>query len=221
MGHPGTGYDLYVADRASPSDAFSTPRLIESCATAECEAYPALSPDGLELLFARSDAEPVLMAARRDSRDAEFSDPTVWSCPKMNDDGLRIGYPQFVNADRVAFARSAADPSSRRILLCERPVAGGAFGSAEPLLMADAAPPYFVAGNRLRAYYGSDQGLAFTIRSQWEVSFGLPRPLATSAVAGPVEGPIWVCPKEDVIFYCSAGPGKELGSSRKLWMLRY
>jgi hypothetical protein len=26
---------------------------------------------------------------------------------------------------------------------------------------------------------------------------------------------------EDVIFYCSAGPGEQLGSARKLWMIRF
>ncbi len=221
MGNPGTGYDLYLADRPSPSDAFSPPRLISSCATAECEAYPALSPDGLELIFARSDSDPVLMSTRRDSRGAEFPPPAEWTCPHLNDEGHRIGFPQFLDADRVAFSRSVPDPASREILMCERNETGSGFVPPEPLLMVDAFPLYFIAANRMRAYYGSDHGLGFTIRSQWEMPFGLPRPLADADVTGPIEGPIWVSPKEDIIFYCSAGVGQQPGSSRRLWMLRY
>jgi hypothetical protein len=221
MGNPGTGYDLYLADRPSPSEAFSAPRLISSCATSECEAYPALSPDGLELIFARSDSDPVLMSTRRESRGAEFAPPAAWTCPHLNDEGQRIGFPQFLDADHVAFSRSASDPVSREILMCERVESLGGYGRPEPILMMDAFPLYCIAANRMRAYYGSEQGLGFTIRSQWEIPFGLPRPLAEADVSGSIEGPIWVCPKEDIIFYCSAGAGQTPGSSRRLWMLRY
>jgi hypothetical protein len=32
---------------------------------------------------------------------------------------------------------------------------------------------------------------------------------------------IWIAPQEDVIFYLSSGPGEEVGSRRRLHMLRF
>ncbi|HEX5445461.1 MAG TPA: hypothetical protein VFW87_16665 [Pirellulales bacterium] len=37
----------------------------------------------------------------------------------------------------------------------------------------------------------------------------------------PTDGPVWVVPKEGVMFFCSPGYGGQVETSRKLWMLRY
>ena len=39
------------------------------------------------------------------------------------------------------------------------------------------------------------------------------------------DGPLWVAPQEDVILYCSTGPGQspqfgDHNKGRKLWMIR-
>jgi hypothetical protein len=31
------------------------------------------------------------------------------------------------------------------------------------------------------------------------------------ATVGPIDGPIWVAPQEDMVFHCSPGPGKKFG----------
>jgi hypothetical protein len=49
-GGPG-GRDLYIATRASQSDAFSTPQLLDALDSAENDIDPAFSPDGRELYF--------------------------------------------------------------------------------------------------------------------------------------------------------------------------
>ena len=43
---------------------------------------------------------------------------------------------------------------------------------------------------------------------------------------GPIEGPLWVTPQEDVAFYVSTGPGKKpdlepRDEGRKVWMTRF
>jgi hypothetical protein len=49
-GGPG-GRDLYIATRASTSDTFSTPQLLEVLDSAQNDIDPAFSPDGSELYF--------------------------------------------------------------------------------------------------------------------------------------------------------------------------
>ncbi|HVZ34785.1 MAG TPA: hypothetical protein VG963_20300, partial [Polyangiaceae bacterium] len=49
-GGPG-GRDLYIATRASQSEPFSTPRLLDAVDSSDNEIDPAFSPDGSELYF--------------------------------------------------------------------------------------------------------------------------------------------------------------------------
>ena len=94
------------------------------------------------------------------------------------------------------------------------------FASTRELPFSDPWPMYCVAEKRLRAYSGEKGGLFISARASESAPFGKETLILDATATGPIEGPIWVSPQEDVIFYCSPGPGKAPGSGRRLWMVR-
>ena len=83
-----------------------------------------------------------------------------------------------------------------------------------------------LAASGLRAYYGSEEGVFFAARASTSEPFGEEVLLLDASLTGPIDGPIWVAPQEDVVFYCSGGPAKspkpgDKDKARKLWMIRY
>jgi hypothetical protein len=77
-----------------------------------------------------------------------------------------------------------------------------------------------LSANCLRAYAGTDIGVVLSARLSPAHPFGHSVVWAEANQMGTVDGPMWVAPQEDVIFYCSAGPGKATGTARQLWMWR-
>lgn len=69
------GYDIYVATRATPTAAFSTPSLLNGVNTADTESRPVLTADGLTLYaeVKRGSAPYHLERATRASTSASFS----------------------------------------------------------------------------------------------------------------------------------------------------
>ena len=70
------------------------------------------------------------------------------------------------------------------------------------------------------------EGLFVAARPHVKGTFCEPVRFLEVSVTGPIDGPIWVAPQEDVVFYVSPGPGKKPGlgpgdKGRKLWMLRF
>jgi hypothetical protein len=221
-GNPGTGYDLYLATRADISLPFDAPRLIRTCASPETDAYPAISADGLELIFARSDSAPQFFRCTRRSISEEFGQPKVWA-PAGYDPAKkqRIERPQLLDQRRLAFCFVDLAADTRRMMAAERADANSPFGRAQELPFSNPWPLYYLAESGLRAYHGTSEGIFLAARRQASDPFGEGTVLLGAKVTGPVDGPLWVAPQEDVIFYCSPGPGKELGSGRRLWMVRY
>ena len=86
-------------------------------------------------------------------------------------------------------------------------------------------PQWFVVPSGLRAFHGAPDGLYVTARDSVQSGFPAEVRILDASVTGPIDGPIWVTPQEDVVFYVSPGPGLEPGpydmdKGRKLWMLR-
>ncbi len=221
MGPPGRGYELFEATRDSLDDDFSEPRLIASCSTPDLEAYPTLSPDGLEMLFVRGHEQPSFYFTSRTSRSEEFPAAVPWMVEEMNPEQLRLGRPQFVGPERLAYRRMAVNPELSETVICTRASPVSLFGAAEQVLFSDPLPQYFLAANRLRAYAGTDAGLFLTARTNADYVFPWSLKLLDGSATGAFDGPFWVAPKEDLVVYCSAGPGNEPGASRRLWMMRF
>lgn len=214
-----TWFDLYVATRDKVEDPFGPPRLLLECQSEELDAYPALSPNLLELIFVRSDENPRLMHATRSNVDAEFGKAESWSAKGLNRLGGRNGWPQFVNADTFCFARQDIEPPSRQLWLARRGTSRE-FAVSQMLPCQEPFAPWVISAGGVRAYYGNEVGVFVAARQTSSHPFGRGVIWADAAQTGPIDGPIWVAPAEDVIVYCSAGPGQKFFSARKLWMFR-
>ncbi len=221
MGNPGTAYDLYLANRRTLGAAFGEPVLIKSCVSPDLEAYPSISSDGLELLFVRSDAQPIILFSRRESRDSEFAEPVEWEVAQQHAVEMRVDHPQFLDMSSVAFARLKQSIADREVLVASRPVDSMQFNEPQVILFEDRSCMYALASNQLRAYFASPEGISFVVRSSLSRTFVSPRPLITTDITGPVDGPVWVSPKEDLIVFCSPGVGQQPHSSRRLWMVQF
>ena len=72
---------LYWAERQEINGPFGKPKPIESCSFPEGEAYPTITPDGLEMFFMRYGEEPRFYYCARTSTSADFGTPAPWSIP--------------------------------------------------------------------------------------------------------------------------------------------
>lgn len=216
-----TGVDLFMATRNDVAEPFQDVQRIESTVGPETEAYPAMSPDGLELYFIRSDGNPMIWVARRAAPDAAFGPPEEWSICKVDEQASRVGTPQAVSAIEILFSRVDTVKNTRSIWSCTRQ-SGNSFSAPKVYATPDGSPTAFFNPEGQRAYYCTvEDGLYFMWRESLTAPFGPPTQLLPGTATGPVDGTIWVAPKEDALFYCSPGPGQKPGMTRKLWMIGY
>jgi hypothetical protein len=222
-----TDYDLYIARRDEVSAPFSTPELIRSSQSPVAEYSPTLSPDGLELIFARSVERPQFFHAKRETASAEFGEPVLWKIPDYDvDKKQRVERPQFLDSLNVMFCFIDMASNTRRVLVAGRSRPRSSLGPPRTMPFSDAWPGWFVSADGSRAYYGTEEGLFVAARHSASETFGEPVTILGAKDTGPFDGPIWVAPQEDVVFYASNGPGKKAGlapgdKGRKLWMMRF
>jgi hypothetical protein len=215
------GADLMIATREDVSLPFGKPELMETTVTADVEVRPALSPDGLELIFQRSDWRPRLFRCTRETVFVEFGEPVRWEVPKLETAGRLLTRPQFLDHRRVSFAFSDPESDTRSIMVTERADRDNSFDSVREIPFANVWPIYYITGDELRAYCGQPDGLWVGFRRNDRDKFGHCVRVVGADVCGPVDGPLWVTPQEDVIFYCSPGRGKEIKVGGKIWMFRF
>ncbi len=216
-----TGIDLYHATRDNVNQPFQAPKRIESTVSAETEAYPAISPDGLELFFVRPDHKPMIWVTRRDDDSAAFGTPEQWWYCQASGSETPVGTPQVLSPDLILFARYQHGMAGGRIWSCERAV-GDRF--LDPIRFSAPEGEHAVYFNLdgLRAYILREQsGVYLTSRPKMNAPYFPPDALLSGTVTGPLEGSLWVAPMEDVLFYTSAGPGKTIGNNRRLWMIGF
>ena len=225
------GYDLAIADRGGVLSPFSKNRPVSGCGSEADETCPGLSPDLLELVFVRSD--PILKPAtklyyaRRDSASQAFQGAEPVTIPVLGRRRVRFDTPQWADNGRgllyMVVGLDAEDRGERRYLRSKRTGRGGAVGEPAPLPLSNPWPLTFLSSSGLRAYHVTDRGVRVSSRGATTAPFGpiVPDPLLTTELIGPLDGPVWVAPNEDVLFYCSPGVGKELGQGRFLWMVRF
>ncbi|MGO8753242.1 MAG: hypothetical protein ACLQNE_45475 [Thermoguttaceae bacterium] len=222
-GSPAAGCDLYVAERGGASEAFGTPALIDIFPSNGTEAFPTITPDGLELLFARSDAKGAWGYSRRDPASHNFGDPSPLpfpAIPGLDAGKARMERAQFLDPLHLVFLAVNTATGSRQLLAAGRANRADRFSTVRAYRLSNPWPAYYVAPSGLRAYYGEPRGLFVCARRSVNEPFGEGSLLLSAQVTGAIEGPIWVAPKEDVMFYCSPGPGREPGAGRMLWMVR-
>jgi hypothetical protein len=214
----GPKYDLFITERESVDKPFGPAALIANCSTPKYETFTSISPDGLELLFVRFDPQIRLFYSRRDSTKAEFGPAVPWGLAEALPPGRSPGGAQFIDPQNVQFVtRGETADQNRAIMLTTRDAVGSPFGEPSVFMNLKGPNPYFLSADRLRAYYGVPSGLYFAGQKPDSDAFSNP----TKIVDVPIDGPIWLSPKEDILFYCSPGRGNAPNDgNRKLWMLR-
>jgi hypothetical protein len=213
-------YDLFVATRADLASPFGVPQLVESTQTNETEAYSSLSPDGLELFYVSSDSSPIIWSCSRKDGDSAFGVPVEWAPSDWKADQWRVGYPQFVSQTELVFGAIPLGADSRTIFRAVRADSNDVFDGQQTVAFADGRPPYFVSRDRLRGYFGTPAGLYIAVRQTIDEAFREPVILVPARICGAMDGPLWLAPAEDVVFYCGPGAGQPVGSARRMWQLR-
>ena len=210
--------DLFMASRDSVTEAFPPAQAIESTLGPETECCPALSADGLELYFIRSDANPMIWVTRRSSLKEPFGSAEEWASCKSDEQSSRVGTPQCLSASEIVFSRIDTTTGVRTLWSCDRQ-SGNLFSPPKLYAAPSGAPTLFFNNDGRRGYYCSvEDGLFVAWRPSLTSPLGQPQQLIPGTSMGVIDGTIWVAPKEDVMFYCSPGPGIKAGSPRKLWM---
>ncbi len=219
-GGAGTGYDLYEARRESVFRPFDKPELIPSCASPEAERFAALSPDGLELLFVRSESSPQLFHARRPSKADLFGEPAPLPMPWLDNMNQQFERAQFCDPSHLALCATDLASGNRAFLFAVRAAEEDPFGPGGKIpLRGRWTSQFFISASGLRTYYAQRQGIFVTARRSTAETFQGSAVIFEAEVTGPIKGPLWVAPEEDVIFYCSPGPVDPPGSARRLWMI--
>jgi hypothetical protein len=224
-------HDLFITTRDDPGRAFSKPVAMGACNTDASEEYPTLSRDALELLFLR-DRRP--FSATRTSVSERFRPARPIVLPEVNFDAEEIDHLSL-NPDGMTLtfrtlkkAEGAKDPWSYRV--AERTTMAEPFEKTGPLPVWSPWAANVLSVDGLRCYVATGEGLSISSRLGLDRGFALPGLIQrlTPARVGPILGPFWVAPKEDLIVFSS--PGSETGDSRGrrdaghppyLWMVQF
>ena len=132
-----------------------------------------------------------------------------------------VGRPQLYDRLRLKFGMWDLVAKKSLHFVAERAAPEGEFGSPQPVAFADLGLAVFFAGNARRLYWGTEKGLFICGRQELSQPWPSPIPIVDVEVTGPIQRGVWVTPAEDVVFYSSPGPGKDLESSKQLWMMRF
>jgi hypothetical protein len=224
-------FDLYLAVRDKPGAAFRRPERLVSCCTEDAETDPALSPDGLELVFVRStrDGQCQFLRSLRKSATASFGEPEPLVLAGMTVAGQwQYDSPQLVRngGDLVFRASSGSDAGARKspvYFVARRDAADRPFGQAKPLPVFIDASRHYLTGDGLRAFVAGHHAIQLCCRPSHEAPFSAPGKLdrLDAARIGHAEGPIWVSPAEDVMFYCVTIVDQGRHRRRQLRQIRF
>lgn len=223
--HRQTEYDLYIATRKAVDEPFGPAERIEACVTPWTDANPALSVDGLELVFVSSDdanpaTPPKLLRSRCPKRGAPFGGPEEVKIPGVESSRSRFSNPQFIDARRLKFCLIESD-ALRTVRLAERADDRSPFKTLARLPMANHWPLWWISADGLRAYASVEAGIVLSVRQSAEAPFGPLETVIPASVIGKIDGPIWLAPQEDVIFYCAPGDEGRPDAGRHLMMIAF
>jgi hypothetical protein len=224
VGPPETSDDLFIAQRASVNDRFGRPTVIATCSGPAKEGYPALSADGLELIYAElATPNHRLMHSHRPDRTATFgpSRPLEIEGEALAD--LHIDGAQFLGPNRIRFAAGDVAYTQRTQWVAERAGPEKPFRTVMKLPLANPWPRYFLAAGGQRVYYADTDGIFITVGDSTGREYVTPEKLLPSSVTGPVgkfDSPIWIAPQEDVLVFCSPGVDTPDAPDHRLWMIQ-
>ncbi|HUY87212.1 MAG TPA: hypothetical protein VMV10_00605 [Pirellulales bacterium] len=220
-----TEYDLYIATREKIDVPFGPAELIKGAATPRTDAYPALSADGLELVYLSADdahleKTPKLLRSTRPDVNSPFSQAEELPLPLIGASRWRISNPQFLDKRRLKFCLIQS-AETRSVRIASRSKEHSPFKSLELLPLENHWPLWWVSADGLRAYTGIDEGICLANRNSTADEFGPMEAVVPAKVVGKIDGPIWLAPQEDVAFYCSPGEQGSPDAGRHLMMVGF
>lgn len=209
-----TGYDLYLATRESVDAPFGPAKRIEGTVTSWTDAYPALSPNGLDLVYVSSDdghaeKKHKLMRSKRPDAESPFSQSEEFRLTRIDASRWRVASPQFLDDLQLKFCLIESE-TVRSVRIASRRNAREPFKTLELLPLENHWPIWWISSDGMRAYTGIDQGICLAYRNSPLDEFGPMHVIVPAKIIGKVDGPIWVAPQEDVLFYCSPTEGRHL-----------
>jgi hypothetical protein len=220
-----TEYDLYLATRESVDEPFGPAMLIDGAVTSWTDSWPALSPDGRELIYTSADDAhpekmPKLMRSTRPDTKSPFSQAEELPLPRVDAGRWRIFNPQFVDKLRLKICLIESD-RVRTVRIVSRPKEDRPFTTLELLPLENHWPLWWVSADGLRAYTGVNDGICISYRKSPLDEFGPLEVVVPAKVVGKIDGPIWLAPQEDVVFYCSPGEQGRPDAGRHLMMVAF
>lgn len=220
--------DLFRASRDKPADTFRKPERLVVCSTSDTETDPTLSPDGLELIFVRStqfgDCE--LWRAVRESPTSTFPDPELVEIPKLSAvEGVQFDSPQLIHNGGdliVRVFRYTSRGSTSSYILAPRDSLEESFGPGESLPAYIEQARHFLTSDGLRAFVSRYHTIQLCCRPSHDAPFSAPGKLdvLNATRIGHAEGPVWVSPAEDFLFYCTTVADGSQTQRRYLWQVR-
>ncbi len=220
-----TEYDLYLATRNAVDEPFGPAERIEACVTPWTDANPALSADGLELIYVSSDdahpqTPPKLLRSRRPKQGMPFGAPEELQISGISASRARFSNPQFIDSRRLKFCLIESE-AFRTVRLASRADERAPFKTAETLPLDNHWPLWWISADGLRAYASVEEGIVLSARDSPEAPFAPMEVVIPTSVIGKIDGPIWLAPQEDVIFYCAPGEQGRPDGGRHLMMIAF
>ncbi|MCA9042583.1 MAG: DUF4339 domain-containing protein [Planctomycetaceae bacterium] len=216
--------DLFLTYRDSITDPFATPDAIASTKTEHNESQPALSPDGLELIYVSSHPQPHLMYCQRNALDVPFGTPEPLVIERDEFAEEIHDAPQFIDENRLLYAVTNNDLSERRPMIARRSSKTKPFSFSEKLPVSDGWPRYFVSSKGGRLFFPTKDGIALTAKHPGTQQYLTAEPFLNAGIVGDdptrFDSTIWVTPKEDIVFYCSSGLNAENLDFNQMWMIQ-
>jgi hypothetical protein len=223
--------DLFLATRTKPAEPFREPMRLTECSSGLNETDPTLSPDGLELIFVRigstggrpaqpkvrwtgpegtshaSTSPAVLMRSIRGSLSEPFAQPEVIQIANLPT-GAEVTYdsPQVLTNGGdlvVRVTRTDVRGSNSTLYRSIRADAGSSFEPAEELPVFVEQSRHFLSQDGLRAFVNQHYTIQLSCRPSVTARFSAPGKLdvLNATRIGNAEGPVWVSPAEDFLFY--------------------
>jgi len=220
-----TEYDLYLATRDEVDEPFGPAERIEGAVTTWTDACPTLSADGLEIVYISADDAdpkemPKLLRATRPDLKSPFSQAQELPLPRIDAARQRLASPQFMDKLRLKFCLIESE-TVRTVRVASRPQDDAPFKTLELLPLQNPWPLWWVSADALRAYTGIDEGICLSYRDATDEEFGPIEVVVPANVVGKIDGPVWLAPQEDVVFYCSPGDQGRPDAGRHLMMVAF
>jgi hypothetical protein len=220
-GGPGSG-DVWYTERASPTDAWGAPSLVDAVSGTSRETSPALSSDGATLWFG-SDRDggigglDIWVSTRDTTTDAGWSTPVPVT--ELNSSSDEIPRPPGDHGLEMPLSRRKDSNASYQMYSSIRPAASvsATWSTPAPIASvntADLDDDGFLTDDGLTLYFSSDrlngtQDLFVTERPDLASPFAPAIPMASLNTSSYDERDPWVSPDGHEIFFTSDRTGGE------------